>query len=514
MNIIKILFKGGASLQKSFSKIKNENPEFLQKRTLKRLLKRAAGTSFGEFYNFNEILGSQDIIRSFSERVPVFDYTSLHEKWWHLTLEGERNICWPGKVKYFALSSGTTGTSSKHIPVTSAMIHSVKRAGMQQLLSLINQYSIPKNFFNKDMLILGGTSTLSHVNKRFEGDLSGILAGKFPLWLNHHYKPGNEIAKETDWDTMIEKIVEDASKWDITTIMGIPSWVQILLERIIAHYKVKNVHEIWPNLMFFVYGGVAFEPYKKGFSKLTGKEMNYINTYLASEGFMAYQNAPLKKELKLVTGNGIFFEFIPFDDKNFSADGEMTAHPEIVQLKDVTEGKNYALLISTCSGAWRYLIGDTIKFTSSKKAEIEITGRTKHFINMACEHLSVDNMNQVIEMASEKFQIYIKEFAVAGIPYKGHFAHKWYIGTNDSIDSTILKKFIDDTLKTLNDDYSYERNTAIKEIFLEVLPPEIFYDWMKKNGKEGGQHKFPRALKGPTLKDWEDFLEKQNVVNA
>jgi hypothetical protein len=256
-----------------------------------------------------------------------------------------------------------------------------------------------------------------------------------------------------------------------------------------------------------VHGGVSFDPYRKGFEKLLGKPIHYIETYLASEGFIAYQAYPNRRSMRMVLNHGLFYEFVPFEDKNFDANGEIKDDAEAIMIDEVEEGKEYALLLTSCAGAWRYAIGDVIKFTSLEESEIVITGRTKHFLSLCGEHLSVDNMNKAIEMVSDDFNITIKEFTVAGIHHDSLFAHHWYIGTDDKVNSEKLREKIDAHLKEVNDDYAVERSAALKEIFVEVLPVKTFYNWMKSKGKVGGQNKFPRVMKNNLLEDWKSFLE-------
>jgi len=233
-----------------------------------------------------------------------------------------------------------------------------------------------------------------------------------------------------------------------------------------------------------------------------------METYLASEGFIAYDDNPNSEGMRMVLDNGIFYEFIPFNENNFNADGNMKESPETLSIGEVQDGIEYALLMSTCSGAWRYLIGDTIKFTSLKNQEIIITGRTKHFLSLCGEHLSQDNMNRAIELVANELNIEIKEFSVVGIPYGSLFAHKWYIGTDDKADKKILKEKIDEHLKNLNDDYRVERIAALKDVIVEILPPSVFYEWMEQKGKMGSQNKFPRVMKNKHLAEWEEFLKK------
>jgi len=276
---------------------------------------------------------------------------------------------------------------------------------------------------------------------------------------------------------------------------------------VIEHYKVKNIHEIWPNFGVFVHGGVAFEPYKKGFEKLLAKPIVYIENYLSSEGFIGYKTREHAKGMQLILNNNIFFEFVPFDDKNFDSEGRIVDQPEAKMIHEVEEGKEYALLMSTNAGAWRYLIGDTIKFVDLEKNEVAITGRTKHFLSLVGEHLSVENMNKAIQMVSEEFNISIPEYTVVGFPYESFFAHRWYVATDDKIDAEQLRKRIDQHLRDLNDDYATERDSALKQVFLEVLTEKKFMDFMKLKGKLGSQHKFPRVMKGKMLEEWERFLK-------
>jgi hypothetical protein len=283
------------------------------------------------------------------------------------------------------------------------------------------------------------------------------------------------------------------------------------MEKVIERYQLNNIHEIWPNLAFYVHGGVAMEPYKKGFNKLLGKPITYIETYLASEGFLAFQNRQNAKGMKLALNNNIFFEFVPFDHNNFDIDGNMVDNPQALMIHEVEQNKNYAILISTNAGTWRYLIGDTIQFVDLEKSEIIITGRTRHFLSLVGEHLSVDNMNKAINLVSEELNISIREFTVAGVPYGNFFAHHWFIATDDIVNSETLKIMIDQKLKELNDDYEVERNHALKEVFVDVLKEDTFMNFMRSKGKVGGQHKFPRVLKGKMLEDWQKFLKQEKA---
>src|SRR5687767_3297331 len=479
-----------------------------QIRVLKRLLKRAQYTEFGQHYRFDDILLSNQPEKLFDAIVPVHDYNKIYDEWWKKTLDGVPDVSWPGKIKFYALSSGTSEAASKYIPVTKDILRSNRINYIRQLLSLINYEKLPRNAVTKGFLMLGGPTDLQKGKAGwYAGDLSGILMKNRPFWFQTFYKPGGRIAAIKDWNQKLNEIVEKAPDWDIGYIVGVPAWCQMCMEMVIEHYKVKNIHEIWPNFSFFVHGGVAFEPYKKGFEKLLGKPIVYIENYLSSEGFIGYKTREHARGMQLIMNNNIFFEFVPFDDKNFDSEGMLVAKPETKLIHEVEEGKEYALLMSTNSGAWRYLIGDTIKFVDIEKSEVVITGRTKHFLSLTGEHLSVENMNKAIELVSEELNISIPEYTVVGFPYQSFFAHKWYIASNDNCNTEVLKNKIDQHLRKLNDDYATERDSALKEVFLEQLPEERFMKFMELKGKLGSQHKFPRVMKGKMLEDWNKFLE-------
>ena len=498
-------------LPKSIARALNlpvSSPRRQQLKVLRKMLRKARFTEFGQKYMFDEILLSKHVGKLFQEAVPTYNYSKIFKEWWHKTLQGKPDVCWPGVIKLFALSSGTSESSSKYIPITKDLIRSNNITSIRHLLTLATYSHVPKRAsFSKGWLLLGGSTQLQKTATYFAGDLSGIQAKNLPFWFQGLYKPGKKISQEKDWAKKLDEIVEKAPEWDIAFLVGVPAWVQLCMEKIIERYDLKNIHEMWPNLAFYVHGGVAMEPYKRGFTKLLGKPITYIETYLASEGFLAYQNRQDAKGLKLALNNNIFFEFVSFDDDNFDSEGNMVENPNALMIHEVEEGKDYAILISTNAGTWRYLIGDTVRFVDIEKSEIIITGRTKHFLSLVGEHLSVDNMNKAIELVSEELKISIPEFTVAGVPYGSFFAHQWYIATDDKVNSEELKIRIDNKLKELNDDYEVERKHALKEVFVDVLSEQTFLNFMKAKGKLGGQHKFPRVLKGKMLEDWQKFLK-------
>ena len=477
-----------------------------QEKVLKKLLTKAQNTAFGEHYRFHKILTKKDMVAAFQESVPTFDYNSMFKNWWYRAINGEGFVSWPGRVKYFALTSGTSESSSKQIPVTGDMIRAIRRISIRQLVSTA-RYKFPIEFYEKGILMVGGSTHLNYNGTYYEGDLSGISAGNIPFWFQHFYKPGKRISRERDWETKLEEIIRSAPGWDIGVIVGVPAWIQIILERIIEHHGLKNIHDIWPDLAVYVHSGVSFEPYIKSFDKLFGKPVIFNESYLASEGYIAYQSRLEKRVMQLVVDNGLFYEFVPFNSDNFDDEGNMVENPDAKTLKEVVEGQEYALLLSNCAGAWRYLIGDTIKFVYKESCEIVITGRTKHFLSLCGEHLSQENMNMAVKMLQEEFNLEIREFTVAGYRYKGMFAHKWYLGTDDQIDAKLAGEKIDEYLKILNDDYRVERIAAVTDVFLEILSPKVFGNWMRIHGKEGGANKFPRVLKGDKYEQWEAYLD-------
>lgn len=512
MAILGKLLKNGIRIREMLEQ-DYTSPFDLQKKELKELLMAAGSTEFGRHHHFINVLdafrkGDREFYRRFRENVPIHTYNSIYNTWWKRSQEGIRDVCWPGRVKYFALSSGTSEAASKYIPVTKDMTKAIQKTSVRQILTL-SKYDLKPEFFEAGILMLGGSTHLNRNGSFFEGDLSGIQAARLPFWFQHFYKPGKKIAKHRNWDAKLNDIAEKAPDWDIGIIVGVPAWIQILLEKIVHRWNVKNIHEIWPNLMVYVHGGVSFDPYRKSFEKLLGQPIHYIETYLASEGFIAFQAYPNRRSMRLVLNNGIFYEFIPFEEKNFDHNGEVRPDAETLLVDEVEEGKEYAILLSTCAGAWRYLIGDVIRFTSVEESEIVITGRTKHFLSLCGEHLSVDNMNKAIQLVSNDLNISIPEFTVAGIPHGSLFAHHWYVGTDDPVDPAVLRERLDQHLKVLNDDYAVERSAALKDVHVDVLPLKAFYEWMESKGKVGGQNKFPRVLKKSQLDDWTSFLKSR-----
>lgn len=518
MAILGTLLKKGILLRESLEQLYSA-PIDLQKQELRNLLIQTQQTKFGQTFNFTEILksfkknDSNKFYEEFKKNVPVFDYERIFKEWWHMAKEGERDICWPGKIKYFALSSGTSESSSKYIPITREMVKSIRKTSVRQILTM-SKYDLPASHFSRGILMLGGSTDLKNNGHYFEGDLSGITASQIPFWFQHFYKPGKKIAKNQNWHEKLEEIVENALNWDIGIIAGVPAWIQILMEKVIERYQVKTIHDIWPNLRIFVHGGVSFEPYKKGFEKLLAHSLIYMETYLASEGFIAFQAFPDRKSMRLVLNNGIFYEFVPFNDENFDDEGSIKSDPQTLKIDEVEEGRDYALLITTNAGTWRYLIGDVIRFESLMDSEISIVGRTKHFLSLCGEHLSSDNMNKAIELVEEEMNIDVREFTVLGEPSGTLFSHHWFIGTDDEVDAATLRDLIDKKIMMLNDDYRVERSAALNDVKLDVVPTSLFYEWMENQGKIGGQSKFPRVLKKEKAVNWKKFISEQNLPKS
>lgn len=508
MAILGSILKTVVDTRGKFPKRKNYYAQ--QTKVLKKLLTKAEHTAFGEHYHFTKLLQQKNPIELFQQTVPIHDYSSMYKQWWHRALQGEPYVCWPNHIKYFALSSGTSEAASKYIPVTKDMLRYFKRGSLRQMMAMAH-YDLPKDHFQKGVLMIGGSTQLEFNGTYYSGDLSGITAANIPAWFQGFYKPGKRISLYKDWETKLKEIVASAKDWDIGIIVGVPAWIQILMERVIEHYNVKTIHDIWPNLRIYVHAGVSIEPYRKSIESLTAFPLIFSDSYLASEGLIAYQERPNPLQaMRMFLDNGLFFEFVPFNENNFDADGNIKQTAEALTINEVEVGKDYALLMSTCSGAWRYLIGDTIRFTDLERAEIVITGRTKHYLSLCGEHLSVENMSKAIRMTADNLKININEFAVAGVPYENLFAHKWFIGSDKLVSAEDIKQQIDYYLKELNDDYRVERTSALKDIFVTVLPDSAFIDFMATKGKLGSAHKFPRVLKGKMLEEWESFIANYN----
>lgn len=492
----------------------NRSPFQMQIAVLRKLIKAARATRIGKEYHFQQLLKKKNLAKAFAETVPVFTYNEIYDRYWKHTLNDEADITWPGKIKYFALTSGTSESSSKRVPVSKEMLKAIKKTSLRQTLSLRN-IELPPKFYEKSVMMLGGSIDLKKVGAHYEGDLSGILIKRIPLWMHMFYKPGHEIARIRDWNIKLAAITRKANEWDIGVIAGVPAWYQLLFNQMLSYYHLENIHQIWPELRVFLHGGVSFDPYRESFQQYFERPLIYLETYLASEGFFAFQEAG-EENMRLVLDNGIYFEFIPFNEQYFDEEGNLRSSVQVFNIGQVREGEEYALLISTCAGAWRYLIGDTIRFLNTKTSEIKITGRTKMFLSLCGEHLSVDNMNEAIRRTARDIGCPINEYTVSGEKEGSYFRHRWYLGMAGgvSVSAEKIREILDMHLQELNDDYATERKAALKYMEVELLPLSVFYNWMESIGKLGAQNKFPRVMKGSRLEDWERYLNTHYRSNG
>lgn len=508
MAIIGNIIKGVINLRNSISSEANHIDN--QKDTLNFLLEKAKHTEFGTHYKFEQILNSEDIYSEFKRSIPYFDYNKMQDTWWYKLHEGKHDVTWPGHPDYFALSSGTTGKTSKRIPVTTDMIEAIKNAGIKQILCMEN-FDLPADFYEKEIMMLGSSTELQKNNEHLEGEISGISASRIPFWFRGFYKPGEEISKIDNWDERVQKIAEHAKSWDIGALSGIPSWMELMIQKVIDYHNVNHIHEIWPNLKVYTSGGVAFGPYEKSFKRLTGKPVEVVDTYLASEGFIALQTRPETESMQLLTDNGIFFEFVPFQPEYINEDGSLKPDAPCIGLQDVELEQDYVLIISTVSGLWRYMIGDTIQFTNIDKAEIQITGRTKFFLNTVGSQLSVNKMDNSMRELEDEFDIEISEYTIcAKRAEDNEFYHFWYIGSSDiSLNANKVAESLDNKLKTANKNYKVARSKALKGVKVNLIKPKIFYDWNARNKKKGGQVKMERVMNEEKFAEWEKFVQEQ-----
>lgn len=482
-----------------------------QEKVLIKLLTNASYTEIGRKYGFANSLKHDSIVESFKSSVPIYDYETIYNEWWSRSLQGASNVSWQGNVKYFALSSGTSGAPSKYIPITKEMQKSIRRTSFDVLRSTY-KFNMTTKLLMKNWLTIGGSATLTPVNTSMVGDLSGINNLKSPFWVQRFKKPEMKIAKLKTWEERQDAIVKNAPNWDISILVGIPSWVQLTLERIVDHYSLDHIHQLWPNLSLFTTGGVALDPYRKSLDNLLGQPIHYLDTYLASEGFFAYQNDLTDNSMKLVLDEGVFYEFVPFGPETVDESGKVKDGVQTLRIDQVEEGVNYALLISTCAGAWRYQIGDTIRFTDVKNHKIIITGRTSQFLSVCGEHLSIENIDQAISRIKVKHNLNITEYAVGATPAESHFRHEWYIGTDQNYDAQSIANLLDEELKSLNDDYRTERSAMLRSPKVNLIDSSLFLQWKKSKGKLNGQSKMPRVIKGDMREDWVSFVKGHQVV--
>lgn len=511
MDVIGGLIKETTKLasKKYVSELNPETDNHDQTNLLYNALTYAQLTDFGIVYKFNEIVRTASFLDQFKKNVPITDYESFSKLWLKRSLEGKANVYWPGKIKNFALTSGTTGASSKRIPVSNEMIQFFNKTAKRQVLQL-HQLDIPTSVYESSALLIGGSTELKKFETHKEGDLSGILIKNKSLIHSMVSKPGKRISKMTDWNEKMNAIVKKAPKWNIGVIAGVPAWTSILLERIISEYNLTNIHEIWPHLSVYMHGGVFLEPYEERLKQCFGNRVHFKNTYLASEGYFAYQEyADNSGDMKLLTNHGVFYEFI---DTKYLDKIQQNDYKDLptLSLDEVQPDKNYVMVITTYAGLWRYLNGDIIKFTDVKKKKIRIVGRTSYSLNVAGEHLSEENLTEAIKLTGELLGVQVGEFCVH--TDKDNNRHKWYIGSKQSVDCQKFSAVLNHFLIELNDDYATARKHLLKAPRIKSLPLEKFYEFMEYQGKIGGQHKFPRVLSQELTKKWEHFLSNSDFT--
>ena len=477
-----------------------------QLEVLSYLLSKSKSTKFGISHEFQEILNTSNQLKKFQKNVPVTSYDEFYEKWLKYSLLGEKDNTWRGRVKYYALSSGTTGSPSKRIPITVEMIRSFQKTSIRQL-SLLHGLDLPQSFFNTSLLAVGGSTKLNYKETHVEGDLSGILKKHTSFIVSPFAKPGPRISGMSDWNKKLDVMVQRAPKWDIGIIAGIPSWCLMLMERIVEHYQLDTIHDIWPNLHVYVHGGVFMEPYLERLKRISKHKINLLDTYLASEGYFGYQLDDSRRGMKLLMNNGIFFEFIPFNSEYFDESGKIKPNAQAYTVSQVKEGVDYALVISTNAGLWRYLIGDLVRFVDTEEYEIIITGRIRQFLSLCGEHLSLGNINQGLIETGNKFDIQFSEFTIYADIQKQ--CHSWFLGSSDLVvDPQEIMKYLDETLCCLNDDYKSARKYSLATPQIKILEPKTFYDFMESIGKIGSQNKMPRVLNAEQSNKWLHFINE------
>ena len=462
-------------------------PLDVQNEELKKLIQISKNTEFGKQYEFSSI----DSYETFNERIPSFTY----EEYFPIinkTINGNQNIFWPEKIKWFAQSSGTTNSKSKFIPVSNSSLDNCHFKGGKDMLCLYLNNNENSNMFLGKSLRLGGSRKIYENNDHYFGDLSAILIDNLPVWAELISTPNNEISLMDKWDEKIAAIIKGTLQEDVRSLAGVPSWMLTLLNKLLETTGKKYIDEIWKNLEVYFHGGVSFKPYRSEFNNIiSNKKFKYYEVYNASEGFFAIQDQNESDELLLMLDYGIFYEFIEIDNTNKSE--------KIINLSEVKVGVNYALLITTNSGLWRYKIGDTIVFTNLKPFRIKVSGRTKHFINTFGEEVIIENVEKSLEIALKKYNCTIKDFTVAPLYMKNgkKGKHEWmieFIKEPNNLDE--FMKEIDFQIQNNNSDYKAKRfkNITLDRPRLIRARKNLFYDWLKKKKKLGGQNKVPRLL--------------------
>ncbi|MGG9970857.1 GH3 auxin-responsive promoter family protein [Ferruginibacter sp. SUN002] len=471
----------------------SNNPVAVQREVLQHLVTSAQYTEIGRRYSFHKLF----TIRDFKKTVPIHEYDDI-KPYVQRMMEGEDNILWNTPIKWFAKSSGTTSDKSKFIPVSD---ESLKDNHFQASKDVLSNYY--KNFPSSDLLtgkglVVGGSHQISKVSDEIQyGDLSAILMQNSPFWGQWLRTPELSVALLDEWESKIEKLAQITANENVTSLAGVPTWTLLLLKRILEIKNAKTIKEVWPNLELYINGGVSFVPYKDQFDKIIGDKINYLEIYNASEGFIAGQEKPDDDGMVLFTEHGIFYEFMPVDEYG-------KKDPQTVGLKDVVIGKNYALVISTTGGLWRYLIGDTVQFTSLNPYKIKVTGRLKHYINAFGEELIVDNSDHAIAIAAEKTKAIINDYTAAPVYFseKRNGGHEWLVEFEKEPDNhTAFIYELDIALKEINSDYEAKRyrDIALQLPIVHSLPKGTFTEWLRTKGKVGGQHKVPRLSNERTM---------------
>lgn len=471
-------------------------PNEVQEELLMNLIRSSESTVIGMKYGYESINSYQ----TFCERVPISTYEEL-QPLIERTRKGEQNVFWETPIKWFAKSSGTTNAKSKFIPVSNEALEDCHYKGSKDLLCMYLNNNEDSQMFLGKSLRLGGSSQIYEDNNTFFGDLSAILIENMPIWAEFSSTPNSKISLMSEWETKIPAIINEVRNENVTSFAGVPSWMLVLMNKLLEETGKGNLLEIWPNLEVYFHGGVSFEPYREQYQKILPKtDFKYYEIYNASEGFFAIQDLNNSSDLLLMLDYGIFYEFIPMDTFG-------TPEQKTIRLADVELFKNYALVISTNSGLWRYLIGDTVRFTSLNPYRIRVTGRTKHHINVFGEELMVENTDQAIAKACKLTQTEVVDYTVAPIFMQGKEkgAHEWIIEfKNNPTDISHFQKALDEAIQSLNSDYEAKRynNMTLNPLVINVARKNLFYDWLKDRDKLGGQHKIPR------LSNQRDYLEQ------
>ena len=472
-----------------------------QQETLYRLLAKAAKTEWGKKYTYSSIVS----IKEYQSRFPVQTYEEIIPYVERLR-KGETNLLWPGEIKWFAKSSGTTSTKSKFIPMSREALEDCHYRAAKDILAIYAMQRPETKIFSGKSLTLGGSHRMNQFsNDSLYGDLSAILIENAPFWVDIIRTPKQKIALLEDFEEKLELITRSTVTENVTSISGVPSWYLVLIKQILAFTGKTNLLDVWPNLEVFFHGGISFTPYREQFKKIiAGDQMNYMETYNASEGFFGIQDDPLTGDMLLMLDYGIFYEFIPADKIN-------SDNPPVYILGEVETGTNYAIIISTNGGLWRYMMGDTIVFTNLDPFRFRISGRTKHFINVFGEEVIIDNAEKALDMACRETEAVISEYTAGPVfmntSSKG--SHEWIIEfEKDPSDLSIFIVSLDNNLKSINSDYEAKRFKDLNLILPMVrpVPKGTFSKWLKSKDKMGGQNKIPR------LSNSREFIEDLYLI--